>query len=99
MPPTDRLPITPSLAALRDELSALDAKFVELLRQRVDVARRIGTAKRKAQMATLDPQREAEVAATVGRLARQAGLPTDAVQHVFEPIVAMCRRAQEADGR
>lgn len=86
---------SPALAALRDELGALDAEFVELLARRVDVARRIGAEKRATGLATLDTRREAQVVAAVARHARRAGLPEESVRDIFWPVVAMCRRAQQ----
>ncbi len=87
-----------ALAALRDEMSALDAALIELLTRRMDIARRIGAEKRRAGLAVLDPRREAQVVASVARHARQAGLPEESVRDIFWPVVAMCRRAQQDDG-
>jgi len=82
---------------LRDELGALDAEIVGLLRRRADIARRVGRAKRAASLATLDPRREAQVVASAAKLARQAGLAEEAVRDIFWPIMAMCRRIQQED--
>jgi chorismate mutase len=87
----------PSLAALRDELSTLDAELIAVLRRRVELARRIGAEKRAAGLATLDPRREAQVVAAAARQARQAGLPEESVRDIFWPVVAMCRRAQQEE--
>lgn len=86
---------SPALAALRDEMGALDAEFVELLARRVDVARRIGAEKRATGLATLDTRREAQVVAAVARHARRVGLPEESVRDIFWPVVAMSRRAQQ----
>jgi chorismate mutase len=87
----------PALAKLRAELSTLDAELIDLLHQRMELARRIGAEKRAAGLATLDPRREAQVVAAAARHARQAGLPEEAVRDIFWPVVAMCRRAQQDD--
>ncbi|MHB1096340.1 MAG: chorismate mutase [Gemmatimonadaceae bacterium] len=86
---------SPALTALREELGALDAEFVDLLARRVDIARRIGAEKRAAGLATLDTRREAQVVAAVARHARRAGLHEESVRDIFWPVVAMCRRAQQ----
>ena len=88
---------SPSLATLREELGALDAELIQLLRRRVQLARHIGAQKRAAGLATLDPRREAQVVAAAARLARQAGLAEESVRDIFWPIVSMCRRAQQDD--
>jgi chorismate mutase len=88
---------SPALPALREELGALDAELIHLLRRRVQIARKIGVEKRAAGVATLDPRREAQVVAAAAKLARQAGLAEESVRDIFWPIVAMCRRAQQDD--
>jgi len=87
----------PALAALREELAALDAEFVQLLARRVGLARRIGAEKRAAGLATLDTRREAQVVSAVAGHARTAGLPEEGVRDIFWQVVAMCRRAQQDD--
>ncbi len=88
---------TPALATLRSELSALDADLIALLKRRIELARLVGAEKRAAGLPTLDPRREAQVVASAARLARQAGLPEEAVRDIFWPVVSMCRRAQQED--
>jgi len=97
MSPPSKSAVPSTLAALREELGAIDAEFVALLSRRIGVARRIGAAKRAANLATLDPRREAQVVAAAAKRARQAGLSEEAVRDIFWPIVAMCRRAQQDD--
>ncbi len=97
MTPASKTAPSSELAALRDELGVLDAELVMLLARRVEIARRIGAAKRAATLATLDPRREAQVVASAARLARQSGLSEEAVRDIFWPIMAMCRKAQQDD--
>lgn len=86
---------TGELASLRAELARIDAACVQLLAERVAVARRVGEHKRAHGLATLDSRREAEVVAAAGRLARESGLDEEAVRGVFWQVIAMCRRAQQ----
>jgi chorismate mutase/prephenate dehydrogenase len=88
---------SPALAALRQELSTVDAALIDLLRRRVELARRVGAEKRAEGLPVLDPKREAQVVANAARHARQAGLAEESVRDIFWPIVAMCRRAQQED--
>lgn len=84
-----------ALAALREQLGALDSEFVDLLARRVELARRVGAEKRAAGLPTLDPTREAQVVSAVARHARRVGLPEEAVRDLFWQVVALCRSAQE----
>ena len=61
----------------------------------VELARAVGTHKREAGLATLDAKREAAVLRRAGTLAREAGLPEEAVRQLFWTIIGICRHAQE----
>lgn len=80
--------------ALRVELEELDRRVVDILAQRVELARRIGNAKRARGLPTLDPAREATVVRRAGEMAREAGLPEEEVRQIFWQIVGLCRRGQ-----
>ncbi len=95
--PASKTATSAALAALREQLGALDGELVDLLARRLELARRIGAEKRKAGLATLDPRREAQVVASVAKHARRVGLPEEAVRDIFWPVVAMCRRVQQDD--
>lgn len=97
MSPTAKAAVPPALAEMREELGAIDAELITLLSRRIEMARRIGAAKRAANLATLDTRREAQVVAAAAKRARVAGLSEEAVRDIFWPIVAMCRRAQQDD--
>ena len=97
MTPASKGAPSPALAALREELAALDAEFVQLLARRVQLARRVGAEKRAAGLPTLDPRREAHVVAAVARYARREGLPEESVRDIFWPVVSMCRRVQQEE--
>jgi chorismate mutase/prephenate dehydratase len=82
----------------RNAIEVVDRRIVGLLAQRVALALRAASAKRAAGLPLVDRAREAEVLHRVAAEARGHDLPADAVEHIFERIVAMSRRAQE-DGR
>jgi chorismate mutase len=87
------------LAALREQLAALDAECVDLLARRFELARQVGTQKRAAGLAMLDARREAHVIATAAKHARRVGLPEEDVRNIFWQIVSMSRRVQQNDAR
>ena len=84
-----------ALAVLREKVEQVDTSLVALLAQRVELARAVGSHKREAGLATLDAKREAAVLRRAGTLAREAGLPEEAIRQLFWTIIGICRHAQE----
>jgi chorismate mutase len=82
------------LAGLRDEIERVDRAIVQLIAERVRLARRVGPVKRAAGLPTLDPAREAVIIRRSGHLAREAGVPEEDVREIFWHIVGLSRRAQ-----
>lgn len=85
------------VAALRAALERVDEALVMHLAERVQLARRLGAAKRAGGVLTLDPAREMEVLRRVAARAREQRLPADEVREIFWRIIALCRDAQRAD--
>ena len=82
------------IAELRDEINGLNVQIVELLARRVEVARRIGEAKRERNLPIVDRTREGKVYERVRELASESGLDPEGVEKVFREIVDLCTRAQ-----
>ena len=87
------------IAELRDEIDGLNVQIVELLARRVEVARRIGEAKRERNLPIVDRTREGKVYERVRELAMERGLDPEGVEKVFREIVDLCIGAQLEDGR
>lgn len=79
---------------LRQRIEALDRRLLETVAERVDIARRIGSAKRERESATLDPGREAAVIRGAVETGRELGLPEEPVRQLFWTLVGLCRDAQ-----
>jgi chorismate mutase len=88
----------PELDALRQEVERIDRTLVQLIAERVEVARRIGVVKRESDLPTLDPAREAAVVRRAGSLARDAGLADEDVRYIFWHLIGLSRRAQLEEG-
>lgn len=73
-----------SVEELRVEIDSLDARLVELLRERLSIVRLIAIEKRTAGIAIRDPEREREI---VGRV------PQGAVRDAYRAVVEACREA------
>jgi chorismate mutase len=84
----------PHLTALRNEIERIDRDLVHLIAKRVRIARRVGEAKRRARLPTLDAAREASVVRRAGALARDAGLDGEDVRYLFWHLIGLSRRAQ-----
>lgn len=85
------------LTRLRGEIERLDRTLIELVAERVRLARRVGAAKRAAGLPTLDPAREAAVVRRAGALARETGLDDEDVRYIFWHLIGLSRRAQAED--
>ncbi|HEX6371845.1 MAG TPA: chorismate mutase [Longimicrobium sp.] len=89
-------PATPEseIARIREGIERIDRSIVELIAQRVALARELVPVKRALQMPTLDPPREAAVVRRASALAREAGIAEEDVRYVFWHLVGLCRRVQ-----
>lgn len=81
----------------RERIAGIDARLLELVAERVSVAREIGGAKREAGAATLDPAREVAVVRGAVERARRLGLPDEPVRELFWILVRLCRDVQLED--
>ena len=82
------------ITELRAEINGLNVMIVELLARRVEVARRIGEAKRERNLPIVDRTREGKVYERVRELAIERDLEPSLVEKVFREIVDLCTRAQ-----
>jgi chorismate mutase len=88
----------PDLDTLRQEVERIDRALVQLIAERVEIARKIGVVKRNRDLPTLDPAREAAVVRRAGSLAREAGLDDEDVRYIFWHLIGLSRRAQMEEG-
>ena len=86
--------LTEELVGLRGEIERIDRAIVQLIAERVQLARRVGSVKRASGLPTLDPAREANIIRRSGHLAREAGLAEEDVREIFWHLVGLSRRAQ-----
>lgn len=86
----------PELGKLRRALHRLDAKLLQLLRQRLELASRVALTKKEALIALRDEVREREILTRVETLAQELGLDPTSCREIFREVLAMSIRAQEA---
>lgn len=82
------------LEKLRREISAVDAKLIPLLKERMEISGRIGAYKREHDLPVLDEKREQIVLARAGEQAgpEMAGY----IREVYRKIMEMSRLYQTA---
>ncbi|GAB1355104.1 MAG TPA: chorismate mutase [Candidatus Rifleibacterium sp.] len=84
-----------TLEELRKNLDRIDQGLIELIRQRIDLAREIGGVKRASGFeACFAPIREADVFKNLDRY-NLAGLNRQSLENIFVEVVSTCRAAQE----
>jgi chorismate mutase len=73
---------------LRGKIDRVDSRIVALLEERVDLAKKIGEAKRKHGLPIVDAEREREV---LIRVTEKTKLNKGFVKKIFEGIIEYCR--------
>ncbi len=97
---TNAVPLAPTqrpldaLAALRSDIEQVDRRIIELIGQRVGLARDAGKVKREAGLPVIDEDQEHEVLARVRALAESAGLPYEELRALQAYLIEISRRAQ-----
>lgn len=80
------------LATLRQQIDAVDERFVALLADRFRITRRVGRIKAERGLPPQDALREAQIDAKVRRLANEyeldEGLVADVLRAVIDRVVA-----------
>jgi chorismate mutase len=83
--------------ALRKKIDAIDGNFVRLLKDRIELCKRIGKLKEENGLAVKDLQREDEVYLHVMSKALELGLDPQKVEAIFKQIVALGVSVQGAE--
>ena len=83
--------------ALRNKIDEIDEKIVLLLKDRIELCKRIGAVKRENGIAVRDLQREDEVYLSVMGTALEVGLDPQKVEAIFKGIIALSVFVQGAE--
>lgn len=79
------------LARTRNAINDVDEALIQLLAERMRLARRAQALRKEGGMGGVDPGREAKVLRRAAELARKVGLPQEPVRDVFWRVVALCK--------
>jgi chorismate mutase len=87
-----------SIEELRSRIDVIDEQLVRLLNVRVACAVEVGRLKHEAGLPIYQPEREAQVLASVRKSALELAGPltAEAVVRIFERIIDEARRAERA---
>ena len=85
---------TTEIKRLRNRIETLDRELMELIGQRLRLARSIGAEKRLARLPVQDLAREAAVVRHAGALAREVGVDAEIARSIFWQLIDLSRHAQ-----
>jgi chorismate mutase/prephenate dehydratase len=82
------------LLAVRDNIDKIDNKILDLLKERIALAKNIGQLKDESKRAKWDPKRELQI---YERLAKQneGQFPDKSLHAIFHEIITTCRLSQQ----
>jgi len=83
------------LKELRRKIDAVDEQILALLSERVKIASKIGSAKKKQGVPIRDVDRENEVYQHIKEKGARLGLDSMQVEAVYREIVNMCSSVQK----
>ncbi len=86
-----------NITALRKKIDTIDEKLVCLLKDRIEMCKRIGKIKEENGLAVKDLRREDEVYLHVMSKALEMGLDPQKVEAIFKQIVALGVSVQGAE--
>lgn len=78
---------------LRNQIDCLDNKIIELLEQRMQIAKQIGKLKNKLGHPITNPQREEEI---LQRLSEHSSLSYEQIRLVYQSIFHLTKSLQES---
>jgi len=83
------------LKKLREEIDRIDAEMLSLIEERVGIARKIGTAKKKKGLSISDPQREKEI---IDNVTKAAKIDKEFAKKLFASIIEYCKNEEKKQG-
>ncbi len=88
------------LSEHRSEIEEIDRQIINLIDQRIDIAKKIFEAKRAEGRPISDPEREKQVLSRAMDLATELNLDAGAIKNIFEILIGMSLSKQhELQGR
>jgi chorismate mutase len=86
-----------NITTLRKKIDTIDEKLVRLLRDRIELCKRIGKIKNEKGIAVKDLRREDEVYLHIMSKALESGLDPQKVEAIFKKMIALSVSVQGAE--
>jgi len=86
-----------ALSAIREDIDRLDTRMLDIMVERLALARSTLDVKRENGLYPIDGRREAEVVRRGATLARERGLEPELVREIFWRVIELSKRAYDAD--
>lgn len=83
------------ISASRKKVDEIDDKILHLLKERVEVCRRIFAIKQEYGLPLRDSKRENEVYSHAMKEASEFGLNQDEIKAIYKMIIALCVHAEK----
>lgn len=83
----------PELAALREQIDAVDSRLFSLLNERAAVVLKVGELKARTGAPVYRPEREAQILERLG--ANDGPLPAAALQSIWREVMSACRALEK----
>ena len=80
---------------LRSEINTLNRVIIEKIKERINVAEKIGEVKKRHRMPVEDKVRESIVYQQIRKLAEENLLPHENIERIFKEIISICIDAEE----
>lgn len=91
--------VSSDLAALRDQIDALDRSFVRIVAQRLAVCEQVAAVKQVSKTAVIQPSRVRDVVTSRRQYAIDAGVDPDFAEQLFRVLLAETHRIEVAGHR
>jgi len=86
-----------NIAEIRDKIDQIDGDLVRLLRERLELARKIGRIKYKNNLPVRDPDRESNMNAKLKAMTDKDLLTKKFIHNVWQLILAESHRVQQEE--
>lgn len=82
------------LEDLRKKIEDIDLSILNLIKNRIEIAKEIAEAKKESGLSVYDPNRENEVIERIKSVSRSMGLPYEYIEDIYLLLISMTRNIQ-----
>ena len=86
--------IKEDIGGLRERIDTVDQRILNLVAERIKVAKKLGNVKRSQNTDIIDRKREIDVVRNWLKISKEIGLDNSAARKMAESLIELCRRVQ-----